>query len=160
MASKHLWGSQLSYNGSVEAHPLGTVRTEYDSTDKTVKSYRFVATAGDTFVLDGNCLAWLTGGTTVTSDISDADVNLPAGVGIGQIDPTSFGWIQIAGLHSSINLLDNGVAEGQSVILTATDAKGGTIASGTAPTSKLLGVITFGSGSAAAWLTVSDVVGV
>jgi len=142
MARKHIWGNTLSYNGSVMAHRLGIVRTEFDATDDVYKSYVFVNTASDTTVYDGVVLGFIQGGTTVTVDADDTCPNNPAGVGIGKIDPNSYGWIQIAGIHQSIFFVDAGVHKQDSVVMSTTDGAATTIAIGSAPSHKTLGVIT------------------
>lgn len=78
---------------------------------------------------------------SVTNDVSDADRNQPAGVAIGAVTISNRGWIQCYGYHSAIKT-DGGddIADGDSLILSATDKTVDSVASGTAPTHKIIGV--------------------
>jgi isopentenyldiphosphate isomerase len=78
---KRIWNTKLSANDPTAKEELGIERTEYDSTNK-LRTFRYVQAASDTTVRRGTPLAYSdVTRTTVTSDISDACANQPAGVG-------------------------------------------------------------------------------
>ena len=142
MANKHLWSTKLTANDSTAQEEVGIERTEWSSADSCFKTYKYVQAASDTTVANGTALAYVdTKGKKVTSDISDADVNQPAGVGIGAITANYYGWILIRGYHSAIKTNgDDDISDGDSLVLCSTDGTVDSVASGTAPTSKIIGV--------------------
>ena len=160
MASKNLWGSALNYNGSTKTDELGSVRSEYDSTDKVFKTYRFVMNTGSTATTVGDCVAFSNAGTGIITGDSDCYKGAPAGVAPFAIDTNSYGWIQVGGMNSSVKLV-GGVTdfEGEYVVLSA-NAAGATIALGTASTYKPIGVIAVGLGSIAVHIACGDVFGI
>jgi len=88
MASKHLWKTKLTANDSTAQEELGILRREWDSTDSCFKTYRYVKTASDTTVANGTALAFVAADTlqqTVSSDATDFNLDMVAGVGIGAI---------------------------------------------------------------------------
>lgn len=137
-------GAPLDQDSATATEQLGTIRWIYDATYGPL-AYRYVKTASDTTVANGTALAFTSGypGGTVTLDISDAKQNYVAGVGIGVISPGQYGWIQCYGYHSAV--ITNGgddIAAGDSLILAASadDGMCDSVAAGTAPTYKTLGI--------------------
>jgi len=141
MALNHAWSTKLDSNETSTKEQLGILRTEWSSADSCFKTYKYVQAAADTTVANGTALCYTdTLGQVASSDISDGNVNQPLGVGIGAITASSYGWVQIGGYHSAV--LTNGdddIADGDSIILGA-DGVVDSVASGTAPTSKIVGV--------------------
>lgn len=132
----------LTSNSATALDQVGMLRFEIDNT-YGMKIYRYVQAAADTTVANGTALAFTTDGygRVVTSDISDSDKNLPAGVGIGAITASYYGWIQVGGYHAAIKT-DGGddFAIGDSIILHASsDGVADRTATGTAAVSKPLG---------------------
>lgn len=141
MAIKSLWATALTANDSTAKEELGSIRAEYDST-AGVRYYKYVQAAADTTGANGTAFAFSDlYGNTVTSDVSDASVNQPAGVGIGTLTAEYYGWILVRGYHSAIKT-DGGddIADGASLILSTTDGTVDSVAAGTAPTSKIIGI--------------------
>jgi hypothetical protein len=97
--------------------------------------------AADTTVASGVALAYSdTLRQTASSDISDASPNQPAGVGIGAIAASSYGWVQCYGYHATVNTNgDDDIADGDTIILGA-DGVVNSVTAGTASTYKPLGV--------------------
>lgn len=122
--------------------PLGAVRVELDHATGACKMYKYVQAASDTTVADGTPLAFVDlYGAQVTSDISDASQNQPAGVGVGAIAASSYGWVQCHGYHDAIITNgDDDIADGDTIILSATDGQVDSVAAGTASTYKPLAV--------------------
>ncbi len=88
---QQIWATELSANDSSAKERVGSLRYEYDSTNG-LRIFRYVQAAADTTVANGTPLAFSdTKCTTVTSDISDASQNQPAGVGIGAITQSYYG---------------------------------------------------------------------
>lgn len=138
-----IFKSELTSNSATALDPLGALRFEYDTTNGGYKGYKYVQAASDTTVANGTALAFVNAyGWQVTSDISDANINQVAGVGIGAITASYYGWIQVYGYHSAI-ATDGGddIADGDYLILHAsTDGVVDRTASGTAAVSKPIGV--------------------
>ena len=135
--------SALTSNTATALDPLGALRFEYDTTNGGYKVYKYVQAASDTTVANGTALAIVNlYGWQVTSDISDANQNQPAGVGIGAITASYYGWIQVGGYHSAIKTdAGDDIADGGSLILHATtDGVVDTTASGTAAVCKPIGI--------------------
>ena len=135
--------TELTANHSAAKDPLGVLRFEYDETNGGYKVYKYVQAASDTTVANGTALAFVNVyGWQVTSDISDANQNQPAGVGIGAITASYYGWIQVGGYHSAIKPdAGDDIADGDSLILHAsTDGVVDTTATGTAAVCKPIGI--------------------
>jgi len=121
MANKHLWATKLSANDSAAKEQLGIKRVEWNATDSCFKAYRYGQAAADTTVANGTALAHSdTLRHTISSDISDCAINQVAGVGIGAITASYYGWWQTGGYHSVI-ATDAGddIADGDWLILHA-----------------------------------------
>ena len=78
---------------------------------------------------------------TVSSVVADAKRNHVAGVGLGTVTAGNYGFIQVAGPHSAV-VSTGTFANGDAVIMSATDGTCGVVAAGTAPTYALLGFAT------------------
>ncbi len=127
----------------LEEDTLGLLRWQIDPS-LGIRCLRFVGVAASSTadVADGDALAFDDKyKRSVTNDVSDADRNQPAGVGIGAITIGNKGWIQCYGYHDAIKTSggDN-IVDGDSLILSATDRTVERVASGTAPTHKIIGV--------------------
>lgn len=141
--SSHTWATPLDANDSTQKETLGILRTEWNTTDSCLKTYKYVQAASDTTVANGTALGHSdTLGHVASSDCTDYDENQPLGVGIGAITASYYGWIQVAGYHPAV--LTNGdddIADGDNIILDATsDGVVDSVAAGTAPTDSLLGI--------------------
>jgi len=141
--SNSLVVGKLTANDATAKNQLGTLRTEWSTTDSCYKTYKYVQVAADTTVANGTVLGHTDVlGHTASSDITDFNVNQPLGVGIGAITASYYGWILVRGYHSAI-ITDGGddIADGDSLIVDDTiDGTCDSVASGTAPTSKIIGV--------------------
>jgi len=139
---KQAWNTLLTANDETAQEELGALREEY-STTYGYRQFRYVQAASDTTVASGTPLAFVNlMANQVTSDISDANPNQPAGVGIGAITASYYGWIQIKGYHGGV-LTDGGddIMDGDTLILHATsDGVCERSAYGTASPYKPLGV--------------------
>jgi hypothetical protein len=122
--------------------PLGAIRFDLDHATGACKMYKYVQAASDTTVAYGTPLAFSDlYGATVTSDISDASQNQPAGVGVGAIAASSYGWIQVHGHHDAIITNgDDDIADGDTIILSSADGQVDSVAAGTASTHKPLAI--------------------
>ena len=151
-AFKQAYRTALTYNGddvTVEDEP-GILRAEVDNTytvagtlDGGIKIYRFVEVAATSSALTNGAVVTFSDvyGSKVTDDISESNVNLPAGVAIGAIAVGSKGWIQVYGYHSAVDT-DGGddIAIGDALIVDPTvDGTCDSVAIGTAPTHKTIG---------------------
>lgn len=134
---------KLTANDATAQNELGTLRTEWSTTDSCLKTYKYVQAAADTTVANGTVLGYSDVlGHVASSDITDFSVNQPLGVGIGAITASYYGWVQVKGYHSAI-LTDGGgdITDGQSLIVDDTvDGTCDSVAVATAPTSKIIGV--------------------
>ena len=163
MANKHLWSTKIADNTIDAREQLGILRSEWSSTDACFKTYRYMRAASDTTVANGTCLSFSdTIKQVATSDISDADINQVAGVGIGTITADYYGWIQTGGYHSAL-ATDAGddIADGDHLILHAsTNGTCDRTASGSAIISVALGVAVADDvnddDTVAAWLTLNE----
>ena len=139
---QQIFGTELSANDSTAKETVGIIRWEYDDT-YGLRAYRYMQAASGTTVANGTALCYTDGYKKVcSSDISDADENQVAGVGIGAITASYYGWVQVYGYHSAV-LTDGGddIADGDWVILHAsTDGVCDRTASGTAAVSVPIGV--------------------
>jgi len=130
-----IFKTELTANDSSAKDQLGIVRAEYSATYGW-RYYKYVQAASDTTVANGTALAYTDYTRTVaSSDRTDTNVNLPAGVGIGVITASYYGWIQIKGYHAAV-ATDAGddIAVTDALILHATtDGVVDRTAAGTAP---------------------------
>ena len=140
MFPQQAWKTVLTANDATAQEAVGSIRVELDST-YGARAYRYVQAAADTTVANGTALAYSDAYKFVaTSDISDADVNQPLGVGVGAITAEYYGWVQVLGYHSAVKTNgDDDIADGASIILGA-DGVFDSVPSGTASSSKRLGV--------------------
>ncbi len=136
--------TKLSSNTSTAMCQLGTLRTEWSSTDSCFKTYKYVQAASDTTVANGTALGFSdTLGHTVSSDSSvpDAPFDCVAGVGIGAITASYYGWIQTKGYHSAVKTNgDDDIVAGVKLILCSTDGTVDSMAANTAATNTVVGV--------------------
>ena len=136
------WNTIVTANDSTAKEELGIIRWTMDST-YGLRAYRYMLAAADTTVANGTALSFSdTYKFTCTLDISDADQNQPAGVGVGAITAEYYGWVQCYGYHEAV-LTDAGddIADGDSVILHAsTNGVVDRTASGTAAVCKPIGI--------------------
>ena len=158
-----MWATKLTDNSATAKEQLGIKRIEWDSSDSCFKAYRYVQAASDTTVADGTALCFTdTLRQVVSSDISDADNNQPAGVGIGAITASYYGWVQTGGYHSAV--LTNGdddIADGDHIILDdSNDGVVDSVSAGTACTDTQVGIAVAddvdGSNTVAVFLTLDD----
>jgi hypothetical protein len=136
--------TQLTDSNTVAQEELGIIRTENDSaTDGGYKVYKYVQAAADTTVANGTPLLYVTATTNrtiVTLDLTDANTNNVAGVGVGAIAASSYGWIQLKGYHSAvITNADDDISANDAIIYGAADGVVDSVAAGTAPTNAILG---------------------
>lgn len=136
------WNTRLNANDAVAREQVGIVRQELDATNG-LKEYKYVQAAADTTVANGTPLLYVAADTarlSVTLDLTDANTNDPAGVGIGVITAEYYGWIQTKGYHSAvITNGDDDIAANDAIIYGAADGVVDSVAAGTAPTNKPLG---------------------
>jgi alpha-acetolactate decarboxylase len=136
-----LFNTELTANDSAAKDEVGMLRHVIDATN-VLRVFKYVQTASDTTVANGTALSYVdVYGGQVTSDISDSKQNFAAGVGIGAITASYYGWIQVRGYHSAV-ATDAGddIVKGDAVILHATlDGVVDRMAAGTASTHKPLG---------------------
>jgi hypothetical protein len=138
-----IWKTQLSSNTATAVDPLGAIRVEQDTTNGGFKVYKYVQAKADTTVANGTALSFDdVYHTVVTSDISDTYQNAVAGVGIGAITASYYGWIQTGGYHPAVKTdAGDDIVKADHVILHATiDGVVDRMAAGTASTHKPLGV--------------------
>lgn len=160
---KDAWATLLTANDSAAKEELGVIRYENDTTNGGMKVYKYVQAKADTTVANGTVLTYDNlYGTVVTSDISDTHQNRAAGVGLGAITASYYGWIQIRGYHSAV-LTDAGddIAAGDAIIVDPTvDGTCDSVAAGTAPTHRVVGWATTddinAADTVATYLTCSD----
>lgn len=147
MALKTLFGQQgidgiQTDSSTTQTNDLGTVIWVINDSTGNLQAYKYVQAAADTTVANGTVLTYTSSAQTiVTSDISDTNPNFVAGVGVGAIAASSFGWIQVYGFHSAV-ATDGGddIAAGDALIVDPTvDGVCDSVAAGTAPTHKTLG---------------------
>ena len=143
---KEFYRSLLTYNGksSTDEDELGVLRLELDALTNGVRGYRFVeVAAASAAVANGSVLTFTDNyNQVVTTDISASHINKVAGVGIGAITAGNRGWIQVYGYHPAVATNgDDDITEGMELMVdTAVDGTVDSIAIGTAPTSKTVGV--------------------
>jgi len=133
MGHSNAWNTQLTSNTSDAKEDVGAIRFSYDPTYGHRK-YKYVQAAADTTVANGTCLAYSDDyHRVVSSDCDDTLQNDVAGVGIGAITASYYGWIQIGGYHAAlITDLGNDIVAGDILILHATtDGACDRIAAGT-----------------------------
>ena len=144
MANKHLWKTTLSANDSTAQEELGISRTEWSTTDSCFKTYKYVVAASDTTVANGTALGYSDVlGHVVSSDSSvpDAPLDCVAGVGIGTITASYYGWIQTRGYHSAVKTNgDDDIVAGVKLILCSSDGTVNSMAANTAATNTVVGV--------------------
>lgn len=90
-----IFKTAVTSNTSTAKEQLGAIRFEYDTTYGW-RVYKYVQAASDTTVANGTALGYPTTDntrTTVSSDATDFLVGRPAGVGIGAITASYYGWI-------------------------------------------------------------------
>jgi len=143
MSSKHLWATALDDNSSSAKEQLGAVRREWSTTDAAFKTYKYVQNSTVTTIANGTALSFRdTIGQQVTGDISTGKPGLPAGVGIGAVTASYFGWIQCGGYHSAVATNgDDDISKGDIIVLDAsTDGTVNSVAAASAATYKPVGV--------------------
>lgn len=161
----NIWATKLTANDSSAKEQLGAMRIEWNSTDSCFKKYKYVQAASDTTVASGTCLGFSdTLGHVASSDSSvpDAPLDCAAGVGIGAITASYYGWIQVGGYHSAINT--NGghdIVAGVKLFNSSTDGCCDSMAANTASTNFIIGVAVGTEVNAtdkvAAYLTISPI---
>uniref|UniRef100_A0A6H1ZXV7 Uncharacterized protein n=1 Tax=viral metagenome TaxID=1070528 RepID=A0A6H1ZXV7_9ZZZZ len=111
----HTWRTKLLANDSSAKEQVGILRSEYDTADSAMKTYRYIAYDGGTVGQNayiGHVL--LSIGSTpycVTVDASDTTIGAYAGIAIGTITAGYNGWIQVGpGFNSNILLASVGGA--------------------------------------------------
>ena len=137
-----LFKTQLTANDASAKEDLGSLRFEFDAANGGLKIYKYVQAAADTTVANGTALAYANAyGWQVTNDESDSDQNRPAGVGIGAITASHYGWIQVGGHHPAIKTDGTGdITANDTLILATTDGTVDSVAAGTASTHRPIGV--------------------
>lgn len=138
-----VWKTELTANDTTAQEQQGIQRYELDDTNG-MKVYKYVQARADTTVANGTPLMYTVGTTSfddVTSDITDGGRNAVAGVGIGAITASSFGWIQVYGYHSAvITNGDDDIAADATIIYSSTDGQVDSVAAGTASTYRPIGI--------------------
>ena len=139
-----LFHTALTANDSTAKEQLGAIRAEWDGTQW--KWYKYVQVAAGTTVANGTPLAYPTTNTArtiVSGTVADYLRNRPAGVGVGAITASYYGWIQIKGPHSAvITNGDDDIAAGDTIILATTGGQVDSVAAGTPTTYRPLGIAT------------------
>jgi len=161
---KRIFATPLTANDSVAKEQLGCLRREWSATDSCYKTYRYVQAASDTTVANGTALGFVAADLTQTSVSSDADdfyLDMVAGVGIGAITASYYGWIQTHGYHSVVKTnADDDIAAGVKLILCSTDGTVDSMAANTASTNTVVGIAVAADVDAndtvAAYLTVAE----
>jgi hypothetical protein len=136
-----LFKTELTANHSSPKDQLGIIRAEFSATYGW-RYYKYVQAAADTTVANGTVLSYTDyTRTIVTSDIDDGHPNRPAGVGIGAITASYYGWIQVQGYHAAvITNADDDISAGDLLIVdTDEDGQCDSVAGGTACTYVPLG---------------------
>ena len=132
----------LTSNDASPQNDIGATITVLTSAGG-VKEYKYVEVAADTTVANGTALLYVLADTarlSVTSDLTDANTNDPAGVGIGAITAEQYGWIQTKGYHAAVATNgDDDIAANDAIIMGAADGVVDSVAAGTAPTNKVFG---------------------
>src|SRR3990167_327756 len=110
---------------------------------KAGKTYQlFRSASGADAIIANVALAWVDfDDFTVTDDISDAARNRPAGIAIGTLTASNYGWIQVGGPGTGKDD-GNNAADATILFLSATDGALANTAAGTAPTYIPMGVAT------------------
>lgn len=116
---------------------------------KNDKAYQLVQFDSSTSTVSaGAACAWIdVDDFVVTTDISDTNRNLPAGVALGTQTASSYGWIQVDGpasvyfaQGSTVAAGGTDAAAGETAIMSATDLGVDRVAAGTASTYQPLGI--------------------
>ena len=120
---KRTWNTQLTANDATQKEELGVIREEYDAT-YGYRKFIYVQAASDTTVAEGTVVGYSDRKkATVSSDLDDFNPNQVAGVGIGAITASYYGWIQIYGYHGGVKTNgDDDIVDGMALVLSpATD---------------------------------------
>lgn len=117
---KRVWATKLTANDEVAKEELGILREEYDET-YGYRRFIYVQVAADTTVALGTALGFSDmKRQTASSDVANIDfiANQTAGVGIGAITASYYGWIQTLGYHGGVKT-DGGddIKDGDTLIL-------------------------------------------
>lgn len=144
---KHLWATALTDTSTTAEEELGIIRWEFNSSNNEWEAYKYVQldSSAANAAANGTVLTYKNGyGYVVTDDISASKQNFVAGVAIGSIDKGSYGWMKVYGYHSAVKTNgDDDISKGDTLIVDAsTDGTCDSVAAGTAPTHKILGVAT------------------
>ena len=135
---QQVWKTKLTADDTVAQETQGAVRYELDATNG-MRGFVYIQAASDTTVADGTPLMWVLSDTarlSVTLDLTDSGLNFPAGVGIGVITASSYGWVQFMGYHDAvITNGDDDIAAGDSIIQSSADGQVDSVAANTAPSS-------------------------
>lgn len=135
---------EVTDNSATAQDQLGTRRFVYDSTNG-LRGYTYVQLDADAAAAGANGTVYTFSDVykkEVTNDISASHPNKPAGVGVGTLTLGYYGYIQHYGYHSAVKT-DGGddIAAGDTVIVDpSVDGTADSVAQGTAPTHKPLGV--------------------
>lgn len=141
MATKQIWGTELTANDSTAQEEPGIIRWEYNAT-YGLRAFRYMQAAADTTVANGTALGYTDAYKFVcSSDRTDFGANQVAGAGIGVITASYYGWVQCYGYHPAV-LTDTGndIADGEEVMLAAGDGVVDRVTAGTAATYRRIGI--------------------
>lgn len=142
---KHLWNTKLTDTSTTAEEEKGIIRWEFNSTNNEWEAYKYVQldSSAANAAAAGTVLTYKNGyGYVVTDDISASKQNFVAGVAIGTIAKGSYGWIKIWGYYSAVKTNgDDDISKGDALIVdSSTDGTCDSVAAGTAPTHKILGI--------------------
>lgn len=133
-----------SANDQYPLHLPGEVFEVVDSTGR--KKYKYVNFdngSGNLTLAAGNLVYFLDGsdfdGYTVTSDVSDTDINQAAGVALGAITDAYYGFVQTWGYYSAVVTNGDDDIAASDALIGGGDGTVNSTAQDTAPTNKVVG---------------------
>jgi len=138
---KRVWNTKITANDSTAQEELGAERIEVDATNRQ-RRFRYVQAAASVTIRKGTTLSYSDAQrTTVTPTISTR-VNRPAGVAIGTLTASYYGWAQCGGYHDYvIGEAGSTYSDGDTITLHAgTNGIAGRVPKGVAAYYKPLGV--------------------
>lgn len=135
--------SPLTVDSSEQKEKLGTLRVVFDP-DYGLLVYKYVKiSSGSAAVANGTLVFQddLYGRTGDTRVASAKSRNHVLGIGIGTITAGQYGYLQVAGYHSAVKTNgDDDIAAGDTLIAAIADGVVDSVAAGTAPTYKPVGI--------------------
>lgn len=141
---KTVWSQGLTEQSATALEELGVKRSDVDSDG--YKEYKYVQfnngsgnVASATNMVVYELISGDTGGTIVTNDVSDSDINHVAGVMPLAMTDLYYGWMQVCGYNSAIRTDGGDDIAAADALIGGGDGTCNSVAQDTAPTNKVLG---------------------